>query len=417
MKKKLILILLITTSFIYKQSLTFETLTQAKKFAEENNEFPKPDNNDHLNPNHSLLHKKSNDNIFDKILSFLQIKKQLWNPAYFKKILTKITKKRELNSYTGKFILKTTPPIGSKYLIFGDLHGAFHSLVRILNKLEQLGIINDKFKIIKPNYNLLFNGDFINRSPFILETLTLVFKLLEQNPKKVFYIKGNHEVKHTWYNLGLRRELQIRCRSVSNEKLPLSTLIHRFLNTLPHALYIKSQVGIDNEFVLISHYGKIDNEAYKFLNTDNLNKIDIFNLKNKKPSKEKIIVKSIIKSESRSTTYQFTDGLKLLNSEQGITTWGVFSCPTNSGKILYNFDYDAYAELTVGGNINTWTIAVYNKKLKPYCEFSTKKFILLSGQMIYENFNVQPDKKYYKEQIIDLKNAISPIVKKIKKLK
>lgn len=426
MNKKLFFILFAIVCCFSQKTVAFDNLNQIKIYAQKKEEFPKLDNTNLLKPDYSSFHIKETPTFFEKginkILSFLQIKKQLWSPEYFKNLLEKVTKKRELNAYRDDFIIKTTPPIGSKYIIFGDLQGAFHSFVRILDKLKQFGIINNKLKIIKSNYHFIFNGDLIDRSPFILETITLALKLLEQNPGKVFYIKGNHEHKHTWYDYGLRKELEIRCKSVSDEPIPLSSLMLRFFNTLPLALYLKSKIGVVDEFVQISHYGrtfKILDETYfsEFLYKNDFGTLQTFNLENKESSIIPAIIKVIIKSESRSTIYQFTDGLRLLDSDKGATAWTILSCPTTTYKKLFGFYYDAYAELTVGGRIKDWTIALYNQRLNTHNKFEMKKFLLTSGKKIYENFSVQNDKKYYHEQIIDLKRSINGIEYENNKLK
>ena len=50
------------------------------------------------------------------------------------------------------------------------------SLLRTLNELKRMEILDDHFHIAKPDYYLVFNGDLIGESPFLLETLTLLLE-------------------------------------------------------------------------------------------------------------------------------------------------------------------------------------------------------------------------------------------------
>jgi len=222
----------------------FANLGEIQKYAKQKDEFPPIDNLDRLKPDYSSLYQKENGGFFkknyNKILRFFRLKeKPIWSAKYFKSMLTDLTRKRELDSFTDDFIIKFTPKAGSRIIIWGDLHGAFHSFSRDLEKIKQLKIINEQLKIIKSDDYFVFNGNLIDQSPYSMETLTLALKLMEVNPGKVFYLRGTHESKEHWHNFGLKRELQIRAKNLSSEEIPLSSLINRFFNTLPLALFLK----------------------------------------------------------------------------------------------------------------------------------------------------------------------------------
>lgn len=80
--------------------------------------------------------------------------------------------------------------------VIGDIHGHLLDLYRIL-----------KLFGLPPTTNYLFLGDLIDRGPFSLETVTLVFCLKVLYPKNVFLIRGNHEFEKTAMFGGFFQEL------------------------------------------------------------------------------------------------------------------------------------------------------------------------------------------------------------------
>jgi hypothetical protein len=203
------------------RALAFDSLTQASEYANTHEEFPESDNSDLLAPDYTKYHKKFVPGFWGRFLNWSGIKKQIWSAPFFKSTLLDIVVTREHHKLDGKFVQKITPPAGSKILIWGDSHGAFHSLVRSLLFLKAEGVIDDTFKVISKDHYFVFNGNAINRSAYTLETLTLLMQLMRINPEKVFYIKGDHENNNKWLNYGLARELRTRCRYVDPERVPL----------------------------------------------------------------------------------------------------------------------------------------------------------------------------------------------------
>ena len=72
-------------------------------------------------------------------------------------------------------------------------------------------------------------------SPYILETLTIILRLLQVNPQNVIYLRGEQEIAHNWLQYGLKSELRIRARHLSDARVPLQKDIDAFFNTLPIA--------------------------------------------------------------------------------------------------------------------------------------------------------------------------------------
>jgi len=101
---------------------------------------------------------------------------------------------------------------GSTVLLFGDLHGSLHSLLRILAGLRERGMLAEDLSIA-PAWRggrlvLVFLGDFVDRGAYGAEVVTLLLRLHRANagpgasggasdggggPGSVWLVRGNHE--------------------------------------------------------------------------------------------------------------------------------------------------------------------------------------------------------------------------------
>lgn len=74
------------------------------------------------------------------------------------------------------------------YILLGDVHGNFNSLMHFEEVLWPLS------PTLSPS-NLLFLGDYVDRGSNGLEVVAYLFAYKVHNPKKVFLLRGNHEVR------------------------------------------------------------------------------------------------------------------------------------------------------------------------------------------------------------------------------
>jgi hypothetical protein len=153
-----------------------------------------------------------------------------------KKDLDKVTQLRQQEGLFGDFIQKLQLDQTSKVFIFGDLCGAFHSFMRDLMSLKSQAIISNQF-VLKEGCYIVFNGNVTDRGPYILETVSVILKLLIQNPSSVFYIRGIED-KQGWAGKTFEHELNARFKASSVEKIPLIGLFTRFFETLPVSLFL-----------------------------------------------------------------------------------------------------------------------------------------------------------------------------------
>ncbi|GEM_PF-880937 len=364
-KKTTVFILfgILLTNICSVKATEFKTLDEIRNYADAYEEYPDNDNANWLNPHYTSFHKKNTPGWFEKASRFFGIKKRpLWNAKNLENLLETMVDEREKNGYIDRFVQKLAPPADSRFIIFGDLHGSFHSLVRDLTSLKHDGIIDNNLKLIK-NCFLVFNGNAINLSPFILETLTVILRLMEVNPNNVIYIRGLHEDKEHWRNFGLLRELRTRAPKVPEK------LMNRFFGTLPLALYLIGREGSQTEIIRISYFDR----DYSELNEDNFadffvldgkEQTAIRNLNVKTESPQTIDVKVIIKSEDRLTKHSTTQGLTPTDSDKGATAWMVLSAQNRTFRALYRFFYDAFAIIQTNGSIMNWRISLYNRDVR-----------------------------------------------------
>lgn len=395
MKNK-ILYWVLTVIFLMPTLQPFTSLKEAKDYAKSIEEYPDIDNDNWLKPAFDSYQKSLNPNIFSRALIRLGLKKVAWSAYDLKKALIDVTRHRELEGYEGRFVQIIEPLEGDNFIIWGDLHGAFHSLVRCLIYLEAQGIIDDAFNIKTNKDHLVFNGNAIDQSPFSAETLTLILNIMAVNPEKVYYLRGQHEDKQAWHELGFGDALKTRASYVSNEPIPLDSEITKFYSTLPLALYLRS-TGVPGKinFVRISpsnrQNSEIDEKKFAgYLENPPQEKTDIHLAFELKPSEKPLNMNAIIRDEDRTKKFTQTSGLAFHDPEEEAASWSVLSAPTGTYRRMFDFFYDAFAVLTTAKTISDWTISLYNQDVREKLGFQLSKIYKLSTGTAVKEFKTAP---------------------------
>lgn len=406
----------------------FPSLSAARAYA---NTIPEQvdsvDNNNWTDPDFSSFYKMHKPGLIQRMLQWVGIKKEPWNAASFKIMLEDLVAKREQKGLTGDFIRKYIPSHGDYILIWTDLFGAFHSLVRDLEELKKKNIIDDSFTLIKSNYLLVFNGNVVSHSPYSLETLTLVMQLLEKNQNQVIYIRGVQEERQEWHSYSFARELKMRAATVSKESIPLDTLITRFFMTLPQRLYIPYDKKNVIDAVLITSYQQADSGLKEkrfagFLDKKGNEKLTSFQLNNEEPSSKEVKISAMIIGDDRSTSYQQTEGLNLVGTKGAeAMAWGSFSSPTSRSQKLYDFFNDAFIELSINNGIDTWTLTLFaqdTRTMKGFMPMTT--YNIVTGQQINTSLDNALAQKGTQETVtlgatLDLSKSLSTTGKPLKK--
>lgn len=142
----------------------------------------------------------------------------------------------------------------------GDIHGDIYSLNAFLNKLHNEQYL-DNFKIINPNFYMVFLGDYTDRGWYGAEVIYTILRLKIANPDRVFLVRGNHEEKgqnkpeqfhesfaNNFYD-------QLIHKFTKEEAEALFSKIQKMYETLPLALYLGSGTEIHKDFILCCHGG------------------------------------------------------------------------------------------------------------------------------------------------------------------
>lgn len=390
MRNFLFFVSLFYSQLFYGQSLLEEKISLAQALTE----YVQPDNKNFYYADFSSFYKSRTPSSFMNLFTR--------DSSVIKNIIKKIesiTEMREKKGLQGKFVQSIVDPHHSTFIVWGDIYGAYHSLVRALSYLEQQGFINKELKIIKERCYFVFNGNVIDRSPYSLETLSIVVDLMEANPDAIFYIKGPHEDKEEWHSHSLARELQIRAQSLSKMIVPFSDIIDRFFNTLPLALYLTNKEPEVINLIRISNYDR----TYKDINESLLvnefyaqkNNIEMIPLSKKNENTQnakKIALRAVVVDERRSITYKYSQGLLEGKTQEEATAWTLFSSPTLVHQQLFDAYFDAFVLIDVPENFTETTITLYHQDVREKEGFVKKdSFNIITTQRTQPGVPAQPD--------------------------
>jgi len=139
---------------------------------------------------------------------------------------------------------------GSEVSFHGDLHGDIHSVNDYLRDLQTKGYIDNSFKIIKPNFYIVFLGDYTDRGNYGIEIIYTLLRLKIANPDQVFLVRGNHEdfdLNKPITGYGFGDELKKKF----NTDETFLRHIAQIYDLMPVVLY----VGSDSHYIQCNHGG------------------------------------------------------------------------------------------------------------------------------------------------------------------
>jgi serine/threonine-protein phosphatase PP1 catalytic subunit len=144
--------------------------------------------------------------------------------------------------YNESFLVYLYPPLH----IIGDIHGQYYDLLRIL---EQCGS--------PPDHTYLFLGDYVDRGPQNIETMTLLLVLKILFPDHVFLLRGNHECANVNELDGFKDEC------VSRYSTRLWSIFNEVFDVLPFAASIGHKIfashgGIAPDITNLAFFEKIE---------------------------------------------------------------------------------------------------------------------------------------------------------------
>jgi hypothetical protein len=373
-----------------------QTLDEWIKMEGKNTDFPNYESYYQKNFAPSRL-KRLKQNL-NWLLTTLHIKKDpLFSASFFKTILEEVTQYRKAKGWHGDFIQKNEISPASKIIVFGPVQGAFHGLVRYLEQLEKMNVLDENLKIKNPDYYIVFLGNVVNRSPYTLEIFSIVLRLLQRNPENVIYLRGTHECSETWKQHTLRRELELRAHHLSQEKIPLEKEVDTFFNTLPWTLYctipylqdtklnyFKCAALIENERIL----NMIDAPTYAtFLKQKSHERLAAFNLENRNasdPEAGNIISRALVRGIKKRTLLEKINGLKFLAPTKGVVTWTVLSTTAEPVRKTQGLFYDSFTIIQADERLDNFTINLYQRdiRIEKNKNFKETSFFFFAGNQI-----------------------------------
>ncbi len=382
----------------------FHSIDVLKEYAKKSPVSVLVDNNDYLNPDYIKYLESQAPTAIDKMLMALRIKaRSSWKPEEFIDLLRRVTQKRKKDGKRGKFIKRQEVSQDDHFLVWGNLQGAYHSLVYALDHLVDQKIIDKNLKIIKDKYFMVFSGNVIDRSVYSLETLTIVLRLLDANPNRVFYIKGDHESDGKWRDYDLRDELESKVAAAmgmlspyKDGIVPFTDDLEALFDTLPMALYLGMKTVDAVQSIRIGHFTRdqyqleYDELSYVLNNPDQT----IFTLPIELPKERKneMPVEVIAMTEGSSALIpNYNDqGLRLLPPDQGTNAWSVLSAQNDSYERLYKFFTDSYVDIAIALPMKQSTITQHYQDSKNRTGFKTGRVYNIFCGQADEQYRAQP---------------------------
>ena len=143
------------------------------------------------------------------------------------------------------FAAKVQVKEGAEVFFHADFHGDICSLMRDLTWLNAQGCL-DGFKIAKPDFYMVFLGDYTDRGHYGVEVIYTLLRLKVANPDRVFLLRGNHEDISIAASYGFLSEGQSKYGASFDVQK-----VARAYDFLPVVLYI----GTPGHFIQCQHGG------------------------------------------------------------------------------------------------------------------------------------------------------------------
>ncbi|QQR49075.1 hypothetical protein IPF37_06000 [bacterium] len=366
----------------------FKTLSELQEYAQTIDENIKMEGKNFVKPSYESYYQKNfgpsllrtfKEKIVWLLYYFGLHRRPLFSSSFFKKMLIDVLEDRGQQGWSGDFVQKIQVNQDSRIVVFGSIQGAFHPLVRYLEKLKELNIIDENLIIKNPNDYFIFLGNVVNRCPYTIELLSVVLRLLNENPKNVFYLRGLNESSHAWVQHSLKRELELRAYFLSDSVIPLQHEVSNFFDTLPITVYCMIQAAQEKElnyFKIMPHIESesllklLDESRYSaFLEdiTDGSN-ISVFDLHKNSPrelvDRIQLIKRAIICDIKKRESYEEMDGMRKLHSSDKTTIWTVLSTSSEIYRSALNFFYDAFVIVFSAQNLEDWKITLFKRDVR-----------------------------------------------------
>ncbi len=353
-------------------------------------------------------------------LSFERLCEKQFGPCAGCVDINNLIQQRELSGYVHKHVLQVATKPGDRIIVFGDLQGAFGSLVRSLDELERQGIIDNNLVIKKPGYFIIFNANVIGRGVNSFQTLLLVATLLRNNPDKVFWIRGKYEEEDLLYKYGVGQYLSSQAELCDDAEVCLSRII-RLISTLPLAVYCN--YGQGKELIRFSGYGRgyepiNERKMGDFFQEPLREPVALYTIAHAIPSSGPVHIRILLQSIDGIDDFKKgNEGLSVVDYSGGAIVWTPFSSPLLLHQKINNFFNDAFSIIELGSSLQATSATLYTHDARSSEPFQIyKRYLLASGETLNSQ---QTAEKMQKQQILlgttlDLSRGIAFLGEQVK---
>lgn len=171
----------------------------------------------------------------------------------------------------GNYVIKEYLSEKSKVIYLGDYHSSIHSLIIVIQHLQSMNILKDNYEL-NDNYYIVFLGDIVDRGPYGIECLYIIYLLFYINNQepfkhKIFVLNGNHEERNVYQDYGFENEMK-------NQLDSSKYILEKIIQYLPLALFIKNNDNNNAKWYQFCHggidiYQTKDDTIKNFLNSEN----------------------------------------------------------------------------------------------------------------------------------------------------
>lgn len=138
----------------------------------------------------------------------------------------------------GQFVQKYQVPAGTHIFMFGDQHGSVSYLETVLQCLRDQNFLEgDSFHVTNSAMRFIFHGDVADRGGYGVEAWYLMWRLMQDNPEHVFFIRGNHESLHVTQVYGFVQELESKFGKKRGQEIAHSMVA--LYRRMPAALFLE----------------------------------------------------------------------------------------------------------------------------------------------------------------------------------
>lgn len=378
MKKLMILTVLCFGCFGPMRAFT--NLQDLQTYSAQHEEYPDGDTAQWLDQSYATLYRAQEPGFFTRVGRWMHfVPQSLWNlqvlESKLEQAVRAIDKEKRYDVVVGTLV---NEPL--HFVVISGLHGAFHSFVRIVTDLQSKGIINEKLEIAGTSTYIVFNGDVIAGSPYVLETMTVILMLMERNPGKVWYLQGKAELDQDWRSHELGRQLIERCGTGCYNRI--EGLLTLYFQALPQTGYVvdnarKAAFAFDPSGTSVKQWGTVLGSFFSDLQP---NVVSMFSFFDRKETANTVAIKALIESRTAWETLKPVMPFELLKGTKPLA-WILTSAQTRPYRQLYRFFYDAYALVEVTPKLEESTIRIMARDVRMNKNFEQQAcFELLSGK-------------------------------------